>query len=64
MMVTLTDTAYSNSGQNCTLSLVGLSTDEKPVDTIQGLAITNGSTFFEMDTKTVKFFDEENRVWI
>lgn len=64
MMVTMTETAYSNSGLNYTLSLVGLSTDEKPIDAIQGLKITNASTFFEMDTQKVKFFDEENMVWL
>jgi len=63
-MVTITDTAYSNSGLNYTLSLVGLSTDEKPTDVIQGLKITNGSTFFEMDIQKVKFFDEENMAWL
>ena len=64
IMVTITDTAYSNSGLNYTLSLVGLSTDEKPTGVIQGLKITNGSTFFEMDTQKVKFFDEENTAWL
>lgn len=37
----------------------GLSTDEKPIK-----GIFNGSTFYEMDTKVIYMFDEENKVWI
>lgn len=44
--------------------LVGLSTDVKPTSTYDGKAIANGSTFFEMDTQNVKFYDEANNVWV
>lgn len=36
----------------------GLSTDEKPMD--RG----NGSSFVEMDTGKVFFFDRENNTWV
>ena len=51
-----------------TLDLYSLSTDIKPIDKIefQGTkySITNGSTLYEMDTKSVFLFDEENERWI
>ena len=37
----------------------GKSTDEKPTTNM-----TNGSTFYEMDTKKLFMFDEESRSWI
>lgn len=36
---------------------IGLSTDEKPTD------VNNASMFYEMDTKKMFMFDEENTVW-
>lgn len=42
----------------------GLSTNEKPTDKFNGVPVTNGSVFYEMDTKKVYMFDEENKVWI
>ena len=46
------------------VELSGLSTDTKPTGTFAGKAIANGSSFFEMDTQTVKFYDAENDVWV
>lgn len=37
---------------------IGLSTDQKPTD------VSNASTFYEMDTKKVFLFDEQNKVWL
>lgn len=45
------------------MSLDGLSGDDKPLKTFEGVAIGNGSTFFEMDTGAVWKYDEENEVW-
>ena len=39
--------------------LKGLSTDEKPIKDIP-----NGSSFYEMDTKKVFMFDEQNSKWL
>lgn len=44
--------------------LYGLSTDEKPIKTFQGQDIPNGAKFFEMDTKTVFFYDKEADKWV
>ena len=46
------------------LELVGLSTDTKPLKKIDGVAITNGSTFMEMDTCNIFMYDEENHRWL
>jgi hypothetical protein len=37
--------------------IYGLSTDVKPTD------VNNASVFYEMDTKKLFMFDEENSVW-
>ncbi len=50
-------TAVNNSR---TYALRGLSSDEKPID----LSIGNGTTFYEMDTGKMFFYDEENHRWI
>lgn len=42
----------------------GLSTDEKPTETYEGASIINGSTFMEMDTKTLYFYDEAGKRWV
>lgn len=46
------------------LSLKGLSTDIKPTGSFEGLPLANGSTFFEMDTQEVYFYDEEGNDWL
>ena len=43
--------------------LVGLSTDEKPVETYGDYLIGNGSEFLEMDTSTTYRYDEEGVAW-
>lgn len=37
----------------------GLSTDEKPTANVP-----NASIFYEMDSKSLFLFDEENQVWL
>lgn len=46
------------------LSLKGKSTDTKPTGSFEGLPLTNGSTFFEMDTQEVYFYDEDGSDWL
>lgn len=46
------------------LSFKGLSTDTKPTGTFEGLKITNGSSFFEMDTQQVFFYDGDSEDWL
>lgn len=57
-MVTLTKNTQEN-----TFSFKGLSTDTKPTDTFQGLEIPNGSSFLEIDTQAMVFYDAENKTW-
>lgn len=42
----------------------GLSTDTKPTIEFNGKAIANGSTFFEMDTQDVYFYDGATNSWL
>lgn len=59
----VTETSVANTNQDYTFKFVGLSTDEKP--TIADYpSMKNGSTFLEMDTKTVCYYDAENDVWV
>lgn len=57
-MVTVTKNTQENI-----LSFKGLSTDTKPVETFQGLEIPNGSSFLEIDTQNVVFYDAEGQTW-
>lgn len=41
----------------------GLSSDTKPTETYNGDPIKNGSSFFEMDTKTIYFYDAASKTW-
>ena len=46
------------------LSFKGLSTDSKPTQTFEGIKITNGSSFFEMDTQLVFFYNGATDSWL
>lgn len=56
--------ASNTSGMRVPHEFFGLSKDEKPVGEVNGIKITNGSVFVEIDTKKVYMFDEENQTWI
>lgn len=45
-------------------SFKGLSTDTKPTVEHDGINIANGSTFFEMDTQEVYFYDGATDDWL
>ncbi len=45
-----------------TVELRGLSTDTKPAE-INNKTIDNGSTFIEIDTGKIYFYDLENEEW-
>jgi len=59
-------TAERGSGTNVSseFSFKGLSTDTKPTGTFQDTKIGNGSSFLEIDTKNLSFYDEENETWV
>lgn len=46
------------------LELTGMSADQKPTKEFEGYPIINGSSFFEMDSGDVYWFDGEKRTWI
>lgn len=60
-MVTLSK--YGNQPNRNICEIVGLSTDEKPIKSIEGIPICNGSTYLEMDTSTVFIFSESDATW-
>lgn len=46
------------------LALRGKSTDTKPIDFFEGTPIYNMTSFFEVDTGNIFFFDAETQTWI
>lgn len=54
---------YMGRRNSATLDLVGLSTDEKPIEKFKNTPVINGSTFLEMDTGDKYLYDEENSTW-
>lgn len=46
------------------LEISGLSTDEKPIKSISGLPIINGSIFDEIDTGTKYKYNEDSNKWV
>ena len=52
------------SDVNEPLSFKGLSTDTKPTVKYESLKILNGSSFFEMDTQDVYFYDGGTDSWL
>ena len=57
-MVTVTNNSTADQ-----LEIFGLSTDTKP--TIADYpSMRNGSSFLEMDTKKIYFYDSENAQWV
>lgn len=52
------------SDLNAPLSFKGLSTDSKPTTKFGSIPITNGSSFFEMDTQKCFFYDGGTDSWL
>lgn len=60
-MITVTDVKGTANGG--LFSLMGKSLDTKPTDKLLGMAIDNGSSFFEIDTHKIYFFDFDAKEW-
>ena len=60
-MITLNGTPKSNVASD--YDFMGLSTDTKPTSE-EYPNMRNGSTFMEMDTKQLFFWDAENEKWL
>ena len=54
---------YGSNTNRPLSEIVGLSTDTKPTDSIEGIKIQNGSSFRELDTGKRFLFDGENTTW-
>jgi hypothetical protein len=64
-VITIYDTKNNKFEQEETFIIVelrGLSTDTKPTE-INGKTINNGSTFIEIDTGKIYFYDLSNEEW-
>lgn len=53
-----------NRFNSSTLSIIGLSTDPKPIDEIDGLRIQNGSEYTEIDTGKQYVFNGSTKTWV
>jgi len=60
-MITLNK--FGNIYNRLVCSITGLSTDIKPTNMIEGMFISNGSVFTEIDTGNIYCFDAENKIW-
>jgi phage tail tube protein FII len=58
--VTCTDMA----GDKAEMAFKGLSTDTKPTVSYGGRQILNGSSFFEIDTQNLVFYDGGTDSWL
>lgn len=59
----ITYTGNSKTEKDYQYDFEGLSTDTKP--TIEDFpSMRNGSSFFEMDTKKLYFYDADNEQWV
>lgn len=58
-------TATRSDGNNeiATFSFKGLSTDTRPTGKWEDTVIKNGSSFLEIDTQNIQFYDQESQVW-
>lgn len=54
---------YGSHFNTNVMHIDGLSTETKPVDKFDGMAIPNGSIYTEIDTGDKYMFDAENKVW-
>lgn len=61
-MITLN--SYSGVSNTTNVELFGKSTDVKPLINYDGIAISNGSSFFEIDTGILYLYDAEANEWI
>ena len=60
----VTATRVGGNNELAEFSFKGLSTDTKPTGEWEGTTIKNGSTFFELDTQDVVFYDGANESWL
>lgn len=59
---TIENTRIMPTEDRISVELRGLSTDEKPTE-VANKKVDNGSTFIEIDTGKIYFYDLENEQW-
>ena len=62
-MITVLENDYIRD-KTCRFDLVGLAADAKPAEIFQERLIQNGSTFLEMDTGALYWYDAAEKTWI
>ncbi len=60
----VTATRAEGNNEIATFAFKGMAADSKPTGTWEGTTIKNGSSFLEMDTQEVHFYDAENETWV
>lgn len=60
----ITATREPRGDEIAPIEMVGLSTDVKPVEDFDGYPVINGSSFLEMDTGDLYWFDGASRTWL
>ncbi len=60
----VTATRIGGNNELATFSFTGKSSDTKPTGEWEGTTIKNGSSFFEMDTQDVVFYDGDSENWL
>lgn len=63
-MITMDGQPSVERGDRFKFSLDGKSTDTKPTKEYNGHKIANGSSFFELDTQNILFYDETTESWL
>ena len=62
-MITIDETPKLKQNGKYEFSFSGLSTDEKPTGSYSGKGIANASSYFNLDTQEVNFYDEGSDSW-
>jgi len=60
----VTATRAEGNNEIATFAFKGMAADSKPTGTWEGTTIKNGSSFFEIDTQDVKFYDADTDSWV
>ena len=63
-MISINETPKKKQGGRYEFEFTGLSSDTKPTHKYKKMAIANGSTFLEMDTQEMVFYDEALERWV
>ena len=60
----ITYDGMARDAQSKTFAFKGLSSDTKPTGSYDGYVIENGSSFMELDTKTLFYYNEGAQTWV